>query len=132
MAAPQFNALLLSALDWIESRPWKDSAQSLARFGAGSLERLHRKALKRGGTHSVESRHELRIRLKRLRYACELHRLQDLLGGLNDIAVARALCRDLDAAMPRQFGLRERRLIAALAGAWAKFEEQPRYWRPRG
>jgi triphosphatase len=85
-----------------------DHGQGLAAFAAGALARLHRKLLKRGRdfeTLSKSERHRVRIALKRLRYALDffaelfdsekqrkffkrLARLQDDLGGMNDVAVA--------------------------------------------
>lgn len=139
VSSPQCNALLLKALRWLESRPWKDTPLSLARFGEESVARLQRKALKAGNAKDAASRHALRIRIKRLRYASEffapcfapaaarryvkqLQALQDILGELNDIAVGRKLCREIDVLPPAQFAAREKALLAALSRAWAQFE----------
>ena len=85
--------------------------QPLDRFAATALSHLHRRLLKRGhGFESLskEERHEVRIALKRLRYAVDffasifdserkgkffkrLSRLQDDLGGMNDVAVAETM-----------------------------------------
>jgi inorganic triphosphatase YgiF len=85
--------------------------QPLERFAATALSSLHRKLMKRGQgfeSLSMEERHEVRIALKRLRYAVDffagifdsdrkgkflkrLSRLQDDLGGMNDVAVAETL-----------------------------------------
>jgi triphosphatase len=118
----------------------------LTAFAAKALDRLHRKALKRArgiDWHDEKRRHRLRIAVRRLRYGCDffaacfddarrylrgLADLQDLLGELNDIAVA------------RRFGAaglekRERALISELAPAWKSFGKRPRFWagikRPR-
>ena len=99
-----------------------------ADFAAAALERLERKASKqarRMDWADPAERHELRIRVKRLRYASEffgrrraaLERLQDVLGELNDVEVARKLLRGIDAdAQPlyRALAERERRLLARL------------------
>jgi CHAD domain-containing protein len=97
--------------------------------------------------------------MKRLRYACDffapsfagaaarpylkrLGALQDILGDLNDIAVARRLLAEL---APRASGAglaaaaiyvrqtlaeRERTLVASLEPAWASFEKRRPFWRP--
>jgi inorganic triphosphatase YgiF len=85
--------------------------QPLAGFASDALSRLHRKLLKRGHGFealSQEGRHEVRIALKKLRYAVDffegvfdeertrkffkkLARLQEDLGGMNDVMAAEAL-----------------------------------------
>ena len=147
-ASDEFQAFLLHALRWIESRPWRPSADSLARFGVKALERLRRKIRPADWTNE-KRRHELRIRVKRLRYACEffapcfepestgsylkrLRAVQELLGELNDIAVGRELLAEIDERSPSVFDARERRLVAALGRAWTAFESQPPYWRDPG
>ncbi len=117
-ASPRFSAFLLDAAAWVESGAWTraenpDRERPAAEFGAAALHRLHRK-LRRAGRRFAElepaERHDLRIRAKKLRYAAEffgsaftgsgqrrrtyvaaLKKLQDRLGALNDIAVARTL-----------------------------------------
>ena len=96
-------------------------------------------------------RHALRIKVKRLRYASgffagsfprasvrsylkHLQALQDILGELNDVAVARRLVREL--AQPGAganyargaLAARERALIASLEPAWAAFRKRPPFW----
>ena len=99
---------------------------------------------------AAAERHQVRIRLKRLRYACEfftpcfkrkrlrrylqhLEALQDLLGELNDIATARQLFAEPHgvAGVPGAFirgwlAAREDALVAALAAAWRGFRDQAR------
>jgi triphosphatase len=90
------------------------------------LERKTRKQARRMDWADPAERHELRIRVKRLRYASEffghrraaLERLQGVLGELNDVEVARELLRGIDAdAEPlyRALAERERRLLGRLA-----------------
>ncbi len=88
-------------------------------FAAGTLERLHSRALKRGAALPDipdAARHELRITLKNLRYAGEFFRdlfgrrrmkatylgcvseLQDQLGAHNDVVTARRLLGELAAS----------------------------------
>ena len=115
---------------------------------AQALESFYRKALKharRIDWHDEKRRHALRIRIRRLRYACEffapffaraqyaaylkrVKALQDLLGELNDIAVARRLLKDMKTATPGQLQRREARLISALGPAWAAFERSRTFW----
>jgi triphosphatase len=84
--------------------------QPLLQFAAAALTKAHRKLLKRGRefeTLSKVERHDVRIALKKLRYAIdffgnvfnserrarffkELARLQEDLGSMNDVAVAEA------------------------------------------
>jgi len=148
VSSPQFQAFLLRALRWLQAQSWRESPLSLAQFGREALERLHRKTLK-SSTDNVKRRHRLRIRVKRLRYACEffapcfppaavkpyvreLEKLQDILGELNDAAVARTLLQEIETRPPPSLALRERQLGAALAAAWAAFRKQPPYWCDRG
>jgi inorganic triphosphatase YgiF len=145
-ASKEFQSFVLRALRWIGSEPWRSSSDSLVRFGAASLERLRSKLERPADWKSAKHRHSLRIRVKRLRYACEffapcfparaverylkrLRTLQELLGELNDIAVGRELLARLGERHPEVFDARERRLIGALSGSWTALEKQPRYWR---
>jgi triphosphatase len=106
-------------------------------FALEAFERLRRKARKAAREidwRDAGARHELRIRLKRLRYACdallvlpaELRGLQDTLGELNDLAVAARLLGELggDATLARRIAARERRLIARLPGDWRTFDRR--------
>jgi len=151
VSGPLFTAFLLHGFAWVEKAHWQSSAQSLAEFAAQSLERLHGKALQLGQRidwQQAADRHALRIRVKRLRYACDslaesfaagavkpylaaLETLQEDLGKLNDIAVAGRLAAELgsEATLARSLGARERRLIARLSRDWAAFVERPPFWR---
>jgi triphosphatase len=109
--------LALETGAWIARRAWREQALSQASaqlflparlYAAGVLERRHRRARQLGrrlAEAATEERHQLRIRLKKLRYAAEftaclhpgrkaeryarrLSRLQDALGHLNDVANA--------------------------------------------
>jgi triphosphatase len=92
-----------------EGRPRLD--QPLAELASGALSKAHQKLLKRGNGFEALSqteRHDVRIALKRLRYALDffggvfngaprkkffkkLARLQDDLGRMNDVAVAETM-----------------------------------------
>jgi triphosphatase len=146
VASPEFRAFLFRSLRWLESEPWTGTPAPLERFAADRLEKTYRKTLRRVDLERPKPRHALRVRIKRLRYACEyfapcfpeegveawlreLRTLQDVLGALNDIVVARALLDELDAAAPRSLVQREQRLIGKLRETWKRFEGQPPYWR---
>jgi triphosphatase len=139
-----FNETLVRILRWIEEAPWRESHASLAAFAAHALERLHRKARKKIDWSDAAERHELRIRVKRLRYAADafvecfpgarsrpylaaLERLQDDFGELNDIVVARRLMRGLG-RRPAGLKEREKRLIARARRDWDAFAERVPYW----
>lgn len=123
LEAERFRRLVLELAAVTYSRPWLDAAKGDAgdallpasTFAAGRLERRYSRAFKLGrriDDLDAEERHELRIRLKKLRYACDffqslfgkrevkrflrrLSALQDVLGEMNDAAVARALVREI-------------------------------------
>ena len=166
-ASPRLQAFLLRALRWVNDGPWKGRAQqaegSLGLFAAAALERLHRKALEQAQEidwSDAERRHRLRIRMKRLRYACDffaasfagaaarpyikrLAALQDILGDLNDITVARRLLAEIaprgcapELAAPaghtrQALAVRERVLVISLDAAWAAFEKRRPFWKAR-
>jgi inorganic triphosphatase YgiF len=123
----RFRAAMLDLLEWVETGAWGRGrgqqlrllrSRSIAEHAKMELAKL-RKRIKRKGAGvrdlSVEQRHRLRIRAKRLRYATEffaatfpgetaakrrqeslaaLKDVQDALGGLNDIATRHALVVD--------------------------------------
>jgi CHAD domain-containing protein len=99
--------------------------------------------------------------MKRLRYACDffaasfagaaarpyikrLAALQDILGDLNDIAVARRLLAEIaprgcarELAAPagdvrHALAVRERMLVISLEPAWAAFQKRRPFWKARG
>lgn len=162
----EFQSFVLSTLRWMHETPLARQApggRTLAQFGSHALERLHRKGIKRGrhiDWHDASLRHAVRIRIKRLRYACEffapcfpqasvrpflkrLEALQDRLGELNDIAVARRLLNELvagrtaDTLQPeisrarRRLSARERVLIRGLQPAWRELEKRRPFWRTK-
>lgn len=140
----------LAALQlWILPRGLALPRVDLDVFARDVLEALDRKARRRGERmdwRRPRQRHALRIRLRRLRYACEflrgafpdaeseplvrsLKQLQDLIGELNDMQVARRLVRELRGRRARRLpGTRERELIASLPVAWRGFAAAPRFW----
>lgn len=127
LEAPRTTAFILELGAWIESRGWRDGVagpvaemldQPIRSFADPLLDRLHRKALKRGRGFAdlpVEQRHRVRIALKKLRYAVEffleiypgkrsrrfrraLEGMQEALGHLNDVAAAHSLLERLSPA----------------------------------
>ena len=121
LRAPEHTAFLLRFGRWIETAGWCAHAdraaldRPLVGLAAPLLDKRHKRVLKRGRNFEQLSDarlHQLRITLKKLRYAGEffaaqfpdgeprpyiraLRRLQDDLGGLNDAAVAEHCLREL-------------------------------------
>jgi CHAD domain-containing protein len=121
----------------------------LPAFARDALAALERKTLRLADGidwRQPSQRHALRIRLRRLRYAAEflggafpgrdreplllsLKELQDLLGELNDLEVARRLLRELGVKGARRaYAIRERVLVRALPAAWRRFTRAPRFF----
>jgi triphosphatase len=115
-----YTRYLLELRLWIEASGWRARApeegkarldRPIVEFADSLLAKRHRKARKLGRKFaqlSPEQRHQVRIALKKLRYACEffeslyrkkdtkpylasLKQMQDNLGHLNDVAVAEKL-----------------------------------------
>ena len=144
LSSAEFRAFFVETQHWARasSRP---GGAPLVAFATRALDRLHRKVLKRArgvDWRKPKRRHAVRIAVRRLRYGCDffspcfrdagrylrgLSDLQDLLGDLNDIAVARRFGGP-EAALDR----RERALIRELAPAWKAFEKRPRFWAGTG
>jgi triphosphatase len=140
----EFRAFFVEAQRWARSNA-QVGAPPLAAFAAKALERLHRTVRKRArhiDWHDEKDRHSVRIAVRRLRYACDffaacfsdarrylrgLADLQDVLGELNDIAVARRFDAP-KAALEK----RERALISELVPAWRAFEKRRRFWADKG
>jgi CHAD domain-containing protein len=118
-------------------------ADALQRLAPRQLSRVHRKlrdAARFFAALSPERRHAVRILAKRLRYALDLFavelpaqptagyieqlaRLQDLLGELNDVAVARATLVELGAAPALRSAI-EATLAARETGALQQAEAE--------
>ncbi|WP_207476210.1 CYTH and CHAD domain-containing protein [Arenibaculum pallidiluteum] len=164
--SPRYTTLLLTLGGWIESGRWQapgpETAALLARplrepaaLWLGELQRKVGKAGRGLARLDEEERHRLRLRVKRLRYAAELlrglypaaagpyldalERLQDRLGGLNDLATARRMVEALaeEADRPARAAARdvcswiERRMgkrLAALAEDWDSFGSTAPFW----
>ncbi|MEO8811640.1 MAG: CHAD domain-containing protein, partial [Caulobacteraceae bacterium] len=164
----RFSTLLLDACAWMEVAvvgapdPVRQGrgARSLEEFAVGALDRARNQVKRRGrGLRRMAPprRHKARIEVKRLRYAAEffgplfearavrkfvsrLEDLQESLGELNDIAVARVLAAafaasaDPSAALAagRAVGRREAAEGALLRDAdraWRRLMRTHRFWR---
>ena len=121
LSDPRYTRFQLSLRRWIDRRSWRTEIPSAAletltepasALAVRVLERLHRKALKKGAGFrhlQPEARHDLRVTLKNLRYGAEfflpifvrqaparryvaqLSKLQDALGHANDSTATRSL-----------------------------------------
>jgi CHAD domain-containing protein len=119
LASERLRTLMLDLAAWIETGAWRDenelSGLPLAQFANLQLDKRWKK-VRRGGRNLAEvdeeTRHQLRIEVKKLRYAVEflaslatgetalarqkqfvraLEEIQESLGELNDFATARIL-----------------------------------------
>jgi triphosphatase len=168
---PRYTRFQLSLRRWIERRSWRTEVPSEAletltepasALAVRVLERLHRKALKKGarfGRLQPEARHDLRVTLKKLRYATEfflpvfggqaaakryvarLSKLQDALGHANDSTATRSLLGvageagftpDLHRAAGALIGWVARDQLAvdkSLRKRWREFKVAPGFWR---
>ena len=153
---------------WIEQERWRPAEKAAAVFteqpigaaAAAMLDRRFRK-VRKAGKHlarlSVEERHNLRKALKTPRYSAAflaglyparharryldtMARLQDVLGELNDLAVARALAAGLGDPSDRPLAEAAAQLEAVFAGqlggrgealeaAWRGFKRAEPFWR---
>jgi CHAD domain-containing protein len=143
----QLRRVLRAPQLWLPPRGVAAGRQPLPVFASALLDRADRKALQKGARiewSKAGKRHALRVQLRRLRYACEflrgafpardaeplvrsLKNLQDLLGDLNDLEVARRLSGELSGKAPRRTATTGKR-IARLPQAWRHFAATPRFW----
>jgi triphosphatase len=145
----RFRALVLDTTEWIETGPWSTSddplmaarrAMPIETLAAEQLSRRRKKIRRRGaeiGELSPEQLHQLRIQIKKTRYATEffasiyqgkktakrcekfrsaLKQLQNCLGGFNDIMTRKALCADILARPGRNLTAEQNRHRAFAAG----------------
>ena len=170
ITARRFSRYQLTLGQWIARRGWRNEvtpeglallADQAAQVTARMLGRLHRKALRQGAhfrrLSSVE-RHELRITLKKLRYATEfflplfeapdhahrfvrrLSRLQEALGLDHDAAETRPLLDELGrrggaSGVHQAIGVvigwqaREELVnLETLSAQWQRFKALPPFW----
>jgi inorganic triphosphatase YgiF len=169
LADPRCSRFLLSLGHLVERRGWRNEIDGealavlslpLPALADKILARLHRKALRRGAHFrrlNVDAQHNLRIDLKKLRYAAEfflplyathaparryvrrLARLQTSLGRARDIASTRVLLDairqgdppSLHPAIGAVAGWQARDRIAVaktLRKRWRRFKATPAFW----
>lgn len=170
VASPRYQCLLLKLGAWLIREPWRAglTPKALARLdrriasaSAQMLDRRHRQTLRRGrdlDQLSAAERHALRIAAKKLRYAGEffaalypgaatrryldsLANLQDVLGVLNDHAIARRLldelCTEASGGALRAQAIgeimgwsacRAGQELARMGGVWVQFSGRRDFW----
>lgn len=156
LASRDFQRLILRFGAWLHQSRTAARVVPLKKFARKTLEKRYEKVLERGMLQSSanpENLHTLRIACKKLRYSLEmfrslfphceasiflenLGRLQDILGGMNDIAVAHRLLDELDnttrhdtLALVRgwmEHDYAER--IKRFEKQWPKFAKQNKCW----
>jgi CHAD domain-containing protein len=163
---PHYSLLVQRLTDWLDRCAWRDGlsdeqrvrlAEPVLNFSTPLLERDHQRVTKRGETFaelSAEERHALRIRIKELRYVLDffsslypapvikiyleaMSRLQDCLGIMNDITVARRLLDEAKltaASAARQviegwYGCLLDRHERHFAEVWRQYRQCERPWK---
>jgi len=145
----RFRSLILDTTEWIEAGPWTISEDNLKRvyrempveiYAAEQLSRRRKRIRRRGkriAELSPEQLHQLRIQVKKARYATDffcgvyqskksakqckkikssLMQLQNCLGRLNDIVTHKALFSDIIANRPKGLTEEQGRHRAFAAG----------------
>jgi CHAD domain-containing protein len=160
LQSQDYQRLLLRFGAWMHGDYWReppvDAASSLPQFAAQILEKRSKQVGKRGKNLAgadAGQLHALRIACKKLRYSAELlaslyagakakrylsalSPLQDILGSLNDIAVARRLLGELESkerhdtlALIRGWMEHDyAEQVTALGKAWKQFAGQKAFW----
>jgi len=156
LASPEFQRMLLRFGAWMHGEQWGGEETTLEKFAVEILKKRWKLVVKYGNALSGEDAaqlHALRIACKKLRYSIEmfgslfaasrtkgyeavLAELQDILGTLNDIAVAHRLLNELDNAarhdtlalirgwMEHDYAER----VTEFGKAWKRFVEQKGFW----
>jgi triphosphatase len=125
VGSPRFRRLLIDLLEWIETRkPRAFEDKSVGPYAAKLLDRRIRKARKQGkrlNKLAPPQRHQLRIRIKKIRYALEfferlyadgdrkeiaqlsrrLKKIQSALGSLNDFVAHQKIATEAALAAPQ-------------------------------
>ncbi|MGH8670625.1 MAG: CHAD domain-containing protein [Burkholderiales bacterium] len=166
LAARRYTQLLLGLGAWLSGQRWRGQlseanrealALPVGELAADRLAKRHRqmaKDVKRISELDDAQRHTVRINAKRMRYATEffaalypgkalrcyaddLADLQDRLGALNDVAVARRLLHELAAESEHPTALgavvgwnaaRVREGLAGLDKAWRNVVKKHKFW----
>jgi inorganic triphosphatase YgiF len=167
LRSARMSRFVLELALFIDERGWRKLSSNdadelgspLADFASDVLDRRYKKVVKLArhiDSLDIEERHDLRKRLKRLRYTlgffASLYRrseakrylhalagLQDVFGALNDVEAARSIVRELTERQPRlaEAGKRvlahhERRARKEWQSAlrlWRDFREEEPFWR---
>jgi CHAD domain-containing protein len=156
LASPEFQRMLLRFGAWMHSEQWGGEETPLEKFVAEALKKRCKLVVKYSNSLSGEDAiqlHTLRIACKKLRYSVEmfgslfadsrtkgyeavLAELQDILGTMNDIAVAHRLLNELDNAARHDTLMLIRgwmehvfaEHVTDFGKAWKKFAEQKGFW----
>jgi triphosphatase len=167
VTSPRYTTLMLTLGGWLAEDRWQERLDPeaakclgapLRDVGRDLLGRLGRKVEKAG--RNIENarpkdRHKLRKGLKKLRYGADflacvyprkrvkrhlgrLSDLQDVLGALNDLAVAETLLKELAMRrgrlrkstnrLCREFAALAHRQTADLAGEWRRYRKLEPFW----
>jgi inorganic triphosphatase YgiF len=169
MRSTRMTRFVLQLALYLDERGWRDGESRekdaggfrapVAEFAAEALDKRLKKVTKLArdiDALEISDRHELRKRLKKLRYTLSffaglypraetkayLHRLtglQDVFGALNDLEMAHGIVNDLGRANSRLaapgarlLAFHERRARKAWTSAlkmWRTFRDQPTFWR---
>ncbi|MBI5007237.1 MAG: CHAD domain-containing protein [Nitrosomonadales bacterium] len=156
LASPDFQRLLLRFGAWMHGDHWSATDMTLERFASDTLAKRSKQVLRHNKDlvgDDAQQLHALRIACKKLRYSTEmfgslfaesdskayiaaLAELQDILGTLNDIAVAHRLLNELDNParhdtlalirgwMEHDYAVR----VAEFGKAWKCFAAQRGFW----
>jgi triphosphatase len=168
--APQTTIFAIEAQSCIVRRAWREGTAEFARgilaapgrgFAASTLDRLHRRVRKKGAKLLElpdAERHEVRVALKKLRYAAEFFgpyfrdgrgmkefervaaELQGVLGAHNDVAEASSFLNGLDPESARRNARAAGLMIGwyardeafeekRLSKAWKAFRHAELFWR---
>ena len=156
LASKRFRLLMLDLVAWTATGDWRRRRKArgeLADFARARLGRLWEKVAARGlllRRLDEETRHRLRIDIKKLRYAVEflaslwpdapdrkrfaaaLEAMQESLGHLNDMATARLLHAELGLAAPpadaAHEAAEEERHLAATEKAFSRLKRAGPFW----
>jgi CHAD domain-containing protein len=167
LQSTEYHQLILKCTAWLARREWRAGMTADERmlfvgpfrqFASSVLAREHKRILKKGADLAgmdEESRHRLRINIKKQRYAVEffeslyprkaarryrnaLRDLQDLLGHYNDAATATTLLAELNqdgispetlASVEGWYAHARLELDRRLMPAWSAFTGKKRFWR---
>jgi CHAD domain-containing protein len=163
LRSPEFTGTILTVSEWVEAGPWQADGLSeerdgpVARLAAAELQRRWRSVRRRSKRLTRmedEERHALRIAIKKLRYGIEffgrlfpgktmkrrrrkmlgaMEALQEILGELNDIAVAgREDAPPMPEALQRRQKRRAGKLLRAARDEAADMADLAPFWVERG